>query len=104
MHRKWTPGCFTLEEEKLGLSDKGENHHLWQYLGDTWLHIVNEENMLDLLCHQITSDSATMARDLHVEDVNLTDKLFKRPGLNDAVYKSAQGWRWLHELGHDIFE
>ena len=84
---------------KLGLSSNGENHNLWRYLGNEWFRSADEDDILDLLHHQITSDSEKMAWGFYIENVNLTDKLLKLPEVDGMTYGTSQGWHWIHELG-----
>ena len=82
---------------KLGLSNDDKNHDLWRYLGNEWFRSADEDDMLDLLRHQITSDSEKMARGFRVENVNLTDKLLKLSEVGGTTYGTSQGWRWIRK-------
>jgi len=75
-----------------------------RYLGNEWFCSADENDMLDLLHHQIISDSEKMAWGFCVENVNLTDKLLKLPEVDGTTYRTSQGWRWIHELGQDVIE
>jgi len=60
--------------------------------------------MLDLLHHQITSNSEKIAWGFYIENVNLTDKLLKLPEVDGTTYGTSQGWHWICELGQDVIK
>jgi len=89
---------------KLGLSSDGKNHDLWRYLENEWFCSADEDDMLDLLHHQITSDLEKMVQGFHIENVDLTDKLLELPEVDGTTYGTSQGWHWICKLGQDVIE
>jgi hypothetical protein len=87
-----------------GLSDDEPIHTLWRYLGPNWLSGSSQNDLLELLRHQLAGRS-DMAKAYRVEGTCITEKLLDvYRNRDDINYTENKSLGWLRTLANDLIK
>lgn len=87
-----------------GLSDNEPIHTLWRYLSTNWLSGSNQNDLLELLRHQLAG-WPDIAKTYRVGGTRVTDKLLEVYRKRDIIqYTKDQSLGWLRMLANDLIK
>src|SRR5260221_7666106 len=87
-----------------GLSDNEPIHSLWRYLGPNWLSGSNQNDLLELLRHQLAGQP-DVARKYRVENTDTAEKLLSVYRSRQQIhYAEERSLEWLRTLAKDLIQ
>jgi hypothetical protein len=87
-----------------GLSDDEPIQTLWRYLGPNWLSDSSQNDLLELLQHQLAGQS-DLAKKYRVEGTRIMEKLFEvYHNRDNSKYTEDQLLGWLRTLANDLIK
>ena len=91
-------------EKPRGLSDNEPIHSLWRYLGPNWLSGSNQNDLLELLRHQLAGQP-DVARKYRVENTDTAEKLLSVYRSRQQIhYAEERSLEWLRTLAKDLIQ